>query len=268
MRWNRRRFVRSAVAVLALRQPALARAQTRLEIITLRHRPAEQILPALRPLVEQGGGISMLGDKILLRVSPANLAELQAVIASLDTPLCRLRVSVRQDDERRGESAGVGLSGRFSPGNSAIVVQGGADGTRRSDSLSQQVDVVEGGRALIRIGQSLPLMLREWHPAAGGGWVQVDSLRYVDLGSGFYAAPQLLGDRVQVDISPSMERVEAGGSVSSARLSTTVSGPIGAWIALGDSRSQSELSGYGSSGAGRGQGSSVARVWLRVDVLE
>jgi len=259
---------RYACLLLALPAVSLsAIADGRLEIITLRHRSAAQIVPALRPLVEQGGALSTLDDKILIRVSPANLAELQAAIAALDTPLRRLVVSVRQDRNSEGQGAGVGLSGRLEPGRSAIRTEGGAGQFRQAEGVSQQVQVVEGGRALIRVGHALPVPMREWRPS-GSGWQAVDSVRYTDVGSGFLASPQLVGERVSIEIAPGMERVGADGVIETRRLSTTISGRLGEWIPLGGSQTDTSRSTQGTTGIGRDSRSSQADVWLRVDVVE
>lgn len=254
------------LAALTAAAPA-AFAEGRLEIITLRHRPAEQIVPALRPLVEPGGALSTLDDKILLRVSPANLAELRAAIDALDTPLRRLVVSVRQDRSSEGQGAGVGLSGRLEPGHSRLRVDAGAGQYRQAEGVSQQVQVVEGGRALIRVGQSLPVAMREWRPGPGG-WQPVDSVRYTDVGSGFLASPQLIGERVNIEIAPDMERVGASGVIETSRLATIVSGRLGEWIPLGGTQADASRGSQGSAGIGRDSRSSQAGVWLRVDLVE
>lgn len=238
-----------------------------LTIIPLRHRPAEQIVPSLRPLVEQGGAISSMDDKILLRVSPGNLAELRAAIAALDAPLRRLVVSVRQGEVREASGGGLGVDGRLAPGNSRVIIRGGAGSSEQRDDVSQQVQVVEGGRALIQVGQSLPLMFREWR-AAPGGWVQVDSVRYMDVGTGFLAAPQVVGNQVTIEISPSMERIGEGGVVESSRLATTVSGALGSWIPLGGSAVTGQTTRYGTGGYAQGARRVDGQVWLRVDALE
>ena len=260
---------RSAVCVLVacavLAQPAAA--DYGLTIIPLRHRPAEQIVPSLRLMVEQGGAISSMDDKILLRVSPGNLAELRAAIAALDTPMRRLVVSVRQGEVREASGGGLGVDGRLAPGNSRVIIRGGAGSSEQRDDVSQQVQVVEGGRALIQVGQSLPLMFREWR-AAPGGWVQVDSVRYMDVGTGFLAAPQVVGNQVTIEISPSMDRIGEGGAVESSRLATTVSGALGSWIPLGGSAVTGQTTRYGTGGYAQGARRVDGQVWLRVDALE
>ena len=48
-----------------------------LEVISLRHRTVDQVLPVLRPLVESGGALSGMNDQPVIRASRANIAELR-----------------------------------------------------------------------------------------------------------------------------------------------------------------------------------------------
>ena len=85
---------------------------------------------------------------------------------------------------------------------------------------------------------------------------------------GFYAAPQLVGGQVRIEIRPEQARLEAGGRVESARLATTVSGPLGTWIPLGGSTTESTRNAAGLSGAAQGRETLSRQVWLRVDALD
>ena len=48
---------------------AVAAAQGSLEVLPLRHRSAEQVIPVLRPLVEAGGVLSGQGYRLFVRTS-------------------------------------------------------------------------------------------------------------------------------------------------------------------------------------------------------
>lgn len=257
-------------AIVGLGVPAvLAQAPVgRLEIIPLRHRPADQIVAAIRPLVAPGGALSAMGDKLVLRTSPANLAELRRAIEALDTPIRRLVISVRQGDVRDFAMADGGVGGIFRPGDSRVVIRGDARQGSAREQIDQQVEVIEGGQALIRVGQSVPLRMRQGYATPGGGWVTADSIALVDVGSGFYAAPQLVGEQVRIEIRPEQARLDAGGQVESARLATTVSGPLGTWIPLGGSTTESTRNAAGLSGAAQGRETLSRQVWLRVDALD
>lgn len=272
-----------------LAAPALAQ---ELEVIPLKHRSVEQLLPALRPLLEPGGALSGMGDQLIVRASKRNREQLKQALAALDTPPRRLMIRVSQNRDGESSLQGSGAYGEFADGGSRKVrivtpspgVVGGTrievqrGGSRIGGSVvdtrdasearaSQSVQVVEGGNAFIAVGRSLPLPLRQTWVGPGGA-VSRESVVYRDVGQGFYARPQLNGERVTLEISPQSDSVAAGGAIETQRLSTTVSGRLGEWIELGGSGQQLSQRG----GNGWTVGSSEARdsrsVWLRVDEVQ
>src|ERR1043166_7339992 len=87
---------RAVFATLLLTVAALAgqaAGQASLEIIPLRHRTADQVLPALRPLLEPGATLTGQGTQLIVRTSPGNLDELRRALDEIDRPLRRLQVS-------------------------------------------------------------------------------------------------------------------------------------------------------------------------------
>src|SRR4051795_5940511 len=98
-----------SVAVVAAGEIA---AQGSLEIIPLRHRTADQVLPALRALMEPGATLTGQGTQLIVRTSPANLAELRQALEAMDRPLRRLQISVRLDEALDASSRGVDAGGR------------------------------------------------------------------------------------------------------------------------------------------------------------
>jgi len=267
-----------------------ASAEQSLEIIKLRNRSAEQILPQITPFVEAGGAVSGTGYQIFLRASVKNRGEIQDLITSLDQPLRRLMITVKQDRDWSGSETGGAISGSITSGNARIiqqrnvmppgttvdirrgdnVVRGRSYGTRgsTSDNVSQQLQVLEGGKAYIQIGQSIALPLHQVVLTPNGAIVS-DSIVYRDIGTGFYAAPAIAGNRVTLEISPTHDTVNYTGSrdINLQRLSTTVSGQLGEWIELsGMQDNQSEDNKSATSYSTRtGQGD--RRIWLRVEEL-
>ena len=249
---------------------SLAWGQT-LEIINLRHRSADAMLPQLAPFVEPGGAITGVGDKLFLRASSRNQADIRALVASLDTPLRRLMISVRQDGADSGSDRGAGVSGRVEVGAGGTAISGRghlyqSDSRSRRDTV-QQVQTVDGGRAAIMVGESFLLPLRQvvLTPA---GVVVSESFVQRDLGTGFVAMPRLNGERVTLEISPRDDTAgPLPGSVNVQRLVTTVSGRLGEWLELGGSVGEQS----GSSGAVASYGTRSAsrqrRLLLKVEEL-
>src|SRR3989441_7920764 len=109
---NRGAVIRLAVSLLVMPAAVAAIAQNALEIIALRHRTAEQVIPALQPLLEPGATVSGQGTQLFVRASPANLAELRRALDSIDRPQKRLLISVRFDQALDAASRGIDASGR------------------------------------------------------------------------------------------------------------------------------------------------------------
>ena len=211
-------------ALLFALSAGLALAQQQLEVIRLQHRTAEQVLPQLKPFVEQGGVLSGTNDRIFLRASPGNRRQIKEILAALDRPPRRLLITLLHDTE-------TGAGTRDADAARSRVYESRSTG---ADRTSQQVQVAEGGKAFIEVGISLPIPLRRVVLTPGGVIVS-ESVVYRDLGTGFYAEPQLAGDTVTLEISPTHDTpADLGpGSANLQRLSTRVSVRLGEWVEIG-----------------------------------
>jgi hypothetical protein len=242
-----------------------------LEIISLKHRSAEDLLPQLAPFVESGGTITGVGEKLFLRAGARNQGEIRGLVASLDIPLRRLLISVRQDGADSGSQRGAGVGGRVEVGAGSAAISGRghlyqSDSRSRRD-ISQQVQTIDGGRAAIMVGESFFLPLRQvvMTPA---GVVVSESLVQRDLATGFVAVPRLSGDRVTLDIGPRDDTPgPVPGSVTSTRLVTTVSGRLGEWLELGGSAGEQNVASGGLVSYGTRSTSRTRRLLLKVEEL-
>ena len=278
-------------AVLLLLLPLLAAAQQEMEIIPLRHRTVDQVLPLLRPLLEPGAALSGMNNQLILRASRKNRDEIRQALAALDTPARSLRIVVSQNRDLEMRHSGAEAFGSVGNDNVRIIqppsgAVGGTTGggrveirrngnvvggqvvdtrSARTAGAAQSVQVVEGGRAFINVGQSLPLPLRQVVLGPGGA-VVTDTVVYRDIGQGFYAEPRVAGDRVTLEISPQFDTPGAGyGSVNTQRVSTTVSGRLGEWIELGSSGQQASGRERGNFSVGTTEVRDARSIWLKVE---
>lgn len=275
------------IVCLVFVTPALAQQQT--EIIALRHRTVEEVLPVLQPLVETGGALTGMSGQLIIRTSPQNLSQIRQALAAIDRPARNLVIHVTQDRDVTVQNQGIALSSNIKigdnvrvttpaetmPGSAGVEIRHGdarvmAQGMdtqgRHESRADQSVRVMDGGRAFIRIGRSLAVPLRRITRKQGVITV-TDSVVYRDIGQGFYAIPRVVGDRVTVEISPQFDNLDASGrgSVETQDLTTTVSGRIGEWLELGGSVQQTTESQGRSLGAASGQMHDSRSIWLRVD---
>lgn len=259
----KRRFFLLGLLTAAFAAPAAA--QT-LEIIQLRNRPVEQIIPIVQPLLEPGGVVSGSGFQLIVRTTPANLAQIRQVVASLDRAARQLVIHVRQDaetqDSRFAASAGVVLA----PGNSRVagsIVDSAAQGR---DNLSQQMRTQEGAAAYIRTGTS-QLVPSQTITRTVNGVVVRETVTPRDIVSGFYATPRVSGDTVFLDISTQRDTPAnlGPGSANVSRVMTTVSGKLGQWIEIGGSNQTRASDSSGILARSSEAGSLERRIWLRVE---
>ncbi|MFP4079589.1 MAG: hypothetical protein ACLFTM_03000 [Ectothiorhodospira sp.] len=213
---NRRPFLARVTALIlapGLILPAAAAPVTR--VLPLEHRPAEELLPLLRPLMGSGEVLTGQGFRLVVRAHPDTLAELEAVIRALDTEPARLRIHVRW-----GERSGDTRDGR------RIT-------TRREEDV-RSLQVLEGQSALVRTQQTLPRGTARLVPVPGGMAVE-PHLGRQRLESGFLVTPRLMpSGQVRLAIRSVRERPDpAGGGRSRGQaVETTISAPLGEWIPL------------------------------------
>ncbi|MDD5300960.1 MAG: hypothetical protein PHD65_10760 [Gallionella sp.] len=230
-----------------------------LEIIALKHRRVEELLPIIQPLLDKGDVASGMNYQLILRTSPRNLAQIRELLESLDTAPRSLKITVMQDVDsetatRLIEASGsVGLNRETrvtvpgSVSNSGLNIDLGQGQDRlkahvtstrslEDDRKTQQLRVLEGNRALVRSGQSVPVPQRQVIQNQWGTQV-IDSTQYQEVGSGFYVLPRVNGDRVTLEISAQNDSLAPNsGSNPTMRVqqtSSVVSGRLGEWLEVG-----------------------------------
>jgi type II secretory pathway component GspD/PulD (secretin) len=243
-----------------------------MEIIELQSKNVEQVLPVLQPLLEPGGTLTGMNNQLFLRASPRNRAEIKKALAALDTPTRRLIIRTSQNREAESHAQSAEASGQVVLGStrrSTAQAQVWSTKSVRGENTGQMVQTVEGGQAFIQIGRSLPIPMRQVVIGPGGAIIN-ETVVYKDVGSGFYAVPHLNGKNVTIEISQQADSAASyrSGTISTQRLSTTVSGRLGEWIALGGGGRQTT----GNQNGGFSISSSDARdnrsIWLMVEEVE
>lgn len=280
-----RNLVLRCFVLLSLLGSGAARADFPLTILKTRHQSAEVLAPRLADLVSPGGRINGINNTLLIRTDPTNLAELQAVLAEIDRPAQRLRIRVRStldaDSQRREIGAGgeignddvrIRLPDSPNQRNTRIEIGSvridGNDSTRQARQGGEQfVDTIDGGRASVFLGQSIPMRFSQVFFEPDGARV-VRGTTWRDVGSGLVATPELRGRRVVVALSPERSQMDERGRADVFRLETTVEGRLGEWIPVGGASEESGDRGGVIGRRATQSGSSSAQFWLRVDPLD
>lgn len=269
--------------------PASAQ-QTVLEVIDLKYRSAEQIVPMLKPLLAPGGTISSLQNRVILRTTPQNMAELKKVLDAVDTMPKRLVISVRQEAVGTGLANEAEVSGSIGAGDARATVpgsrsqQGGTVVIRKGDNVVrgrvissqsaatdrgvQTVQVLEGNEATIRIGQSVPIRSQNVIQTPQGTQIS-QSVEYRDADTGFRVRPRVNGDRVTLEINSRRDTLADPNSQTFdvQRVDTVVSGKLGEWMEIGGMDQNRVQNEGGTISRRTGSVSDDRKVFLKVDLL-
>ena len=258
-------LIRSGLAIAFL-CAAQAWAQGALEIIPLKHRTVEQVLPTLRTLLEPGATISGQSGQLFVRTSPANLAEIKQALEAIDRPSRRLQVLVRFDDALESSSRDVSASGTISNRGSNVELRAQDSRSAAEERIDQRIQVVEGGTARIFTGQSRTLPERQVIRTPAG---TISQQTYVvqEATTGFDVSPRLVGGTVHLDIAPQREALGPGGTVQGQRIATSVSGRLGEWIEIGGAAAAAARNERGIASSGQARASESRRVWVKVEEL-
>ena len=227
-------------------------AATEFKIITLQHRFAEDILPAIRPLVGNYGTATGIQNQLIIRTSSENMAEIEQIVANLDVERKNLKITVSHQNNLQNKRDGVTVNGskRFGnveisnnryPQNSRDGVQIGVENSQSSSMSSgnQFVNVIDGEQAFIRVGQSVPFT-QEWLTLTRRYARIQQTTEFVDINTGFAVRPRTIGDQVELEITPRIAKLNQSGSIDFEDLSTVVRVNRGEWLDLGGTMQQKD----------------------------
>lgn len=282
------KFFLPLTVILLFSATALRAEPLELEVITLKYRTAQDVIPILQPFVNSAGGtLTGTQNQLIVRTTPKNLAEIRQILAGIDTLPKRLIITVRQDTGLNLQRREAEISGNAKIGNAQVIVprrsgsglvvekSGGGSTVRgrvldsqssQDENATQRLQVLEGGQAFIRAGQSVPVQGQTVISTPQGAQT-VDSVQFRDVTSGFYVRPRVSGDIVTVEINQQRDTPGVGGSVNVQQASSVVSGRLGEWMELGgiaQQRSQQDQS-LGSRSSERN--SDQRNIYIKVEEI-
>jgi type II secretory pathway component GspD/PulD (secretin) len=131
------------------------------------------------------------------------------------------------------------------------------------------VQVIEGGRALIRVGQSVPVRNRQVIDTPSGRSVTATT-DFVEADTGFYVVPRVAGEQVTLEIFTAADtlRTSRPAGVNVQQVQTVVSGRLGQWIEIGAIDQQASQRDSELLARSRDARSDNRRVLVKVDEIK
>jgi hypothetical protein len=253
-----------------------------IEVIELKARPLDEILPVIQPFAGADGMVTGMGNTLVIKASPARVEEIRQLLLSLDRPPQRLLITVGNQDNVTGRSSGYRASADVKAGDSRISVNSPGhpvDSSRahirlhdrdvqRAQTSRYQVQALEGRPAYINSGTRIPLQTTQRYYDRGVPYAR-RSTQLQDVSSGFYVVPRLQGDEVTLEIVQHDDKPgQRRGVINTQSAGTVVRGRLGEWVELGgvDISDSNREGGLGQSV--NSQQSNIRDIQVKVECLD
>jgi hypothetical protein len=292
-----RQFLLAALAsaLWVASTPLSHAADPELRVIALKHRLAEEVVPVVRSLLAPGESVSGMDSRLIVRASSHSFAQVERVLAEIDTPRRNLRIQVRHTGANEHLRESQGISGDVHRGNTRIVVTNdtrstggvtigrtGPEGnvqlhsdqhvTTKRDASTQNLTVLDGGRAYLSVGESIS-QVQPFLMLVGNRLSVVAGIQYFDVATGFEVEPRIVNEasfteQVQLTVTPRLAfRSDQGAqTVNFQELRTVLNVKPGEWVDLGGAVESANEVNRRILGTRRDTGSVDSRFMVRVDL--
>ncbi|MCZ6565602.1 MAG: hypothetical protein O6852_05650 [Gammaproteobacteria bacterium] len=252
-----------------------------LAIIDLNNRPAEEMIPIIKPMLKPNDAITGTGFQLFLRTDDNTLGEVTRLLQVMDKAPRNLIVSVRNNVDIGSESSEFNYSGNYKIGDDTRVIVGNkpprdegtlvrinkSERSQENDS-KHMVRVIEGGKAFIIAGEIRPYehrtIIRHRH-----GVSVYDSVDYQDITSGFYVTPRLIGNGdVLLQVQPHYRSLsdERSGAIEVQEADTMITAKLGQWVQIGGIDTDAKSKEKGILSTSRSATDKQSSIYIKVEV--
>ena len=259
--------------------------------IQLSNRPAEEVIPIVKPMLGADDAITGQGFKIFLRSSAQTLAQVKQMIEALDVAAQTLQVSVFQGNTRGLRALGIGGNINIERGDASVDIGTGRNNNgdeggsitystkngsgninststrmRLQDNPIHQIRVTAGTEAYIETGEQIPYF-------SGTHWIAPEAvaggIEYKAVATGFYVLPRIHGDNVTLQVSPfkNSQGNVRGGNIETQYANTTITGRIGEWLLIGGVTEQLKRSHSGTGSYSSTESRNNQSIWIKADLV-
>lgn len=264
-------------ALIALSISLVSDAASEFKIFTLQHRFAEDILPSVQAIVGDNGTTSAIQNQLIVRTDSKTMAEVEQIIATLDTARENLKIRVKRQNTMTGANNNTSVKGRTRIGN--VAIEKGNDArrsrngvniglennqTRSQQSSEQFIQVTDGAPAYISVGESIPYT-SEWVLLSQRYAVTQTNTEFIEIGTGFTVRARSIGKQVELEITPTFSRLKQHGRLEFEQLSTTVLVYRNEWVNIGGIMQEKDEVSRAILSSGSGRSYENNQILIRVE---
>ena len=231
---------RSLVLALALATAGLHAQE--IEVLRLRFRSADQLLPLVQPLMAPGSALAGRGNELFLRAPSASANEIKRLIAALDHAPRALVVTISDSPgvetiHPADAAGGVTIASRDAAASRSTDAnaRAGNERTVSARASAQTLRVKEGERVRVALPAAIAFTFRRWTAQDSGSRIASDHAVSYEAIADFFLHVEVAGEVALLDVTP-VDAAMAGAAADQSSLAAQVQARLGDWVELAQDR--------------------------------
>jgi hypothetical protein len=237
-----------------------------IEVLHVRNRPASDLVAPLEAMLGADVTVTAYQGKLLVRAARSRFPAIRQLVQQLDVQARSLWITVSQGKDL--QASDLSAEAAIVAGSAGVAAPGSvsaAQGTEQ-DQDTHRLRALEGTRAFITLGQSVPVDSLIAAPVPGGVTL-IPGTSYQQGDRGFWVVARVSGSLVTLEIETALDEAHPGGGLERQSVSTTMSGQLGVWLSLGEIGRESAASGSGILSASQASRSELRTVRVKVEEI-
>ncbi|MGD8927125.1 MAG: hypothetical protein PVG20_09750 [Thioalkalispiraceae bacterium] len=265
-----------------------------IETIQLQHRPTDEVIPIIQPMLAPDAKITGTGYKLIIKSTPENLSQIKSLLKEIDVNQNLLRIYVSlgrpingtQSSGRQSSRTETHASVSAKAENDSATVTIGTPNSKPESEISladkqnkldariyqteqntdkpgvQVMSVSEGYWANISTGQAIPITTR----TRNSDGTVTETITYQQIMSGYQVRPQIHGNQVTLTIRPYQQSsAKNNATFDTTEMQTTLTGNLGKWLFIGSTNQEENLNNSGITYQTQIRSTDVNEVWVKVE---
>ncbi len=258
----------------------IANAADSIQYFDLKHRPADEVIPLLQPLLQEHEAISGSGYQIFIKTSQQRVPEMQSLINAIDKAIKTFRISVTNDEYVVSDENNVDASvtarkgdievsaGRYPPSEPGVTVNIDTRHTQDKSNNTQFVHVQEGKPAFISRESLRIIPIYAYVQRANGDFLIEHNHLSPSRQDGFYVLARSSGDNtanVSIQSTSSNRRTYQGYGQDQTYIDTSLQVALGQWFEVGGNTDSSETESTGVIYKTKKKNQRYKKIFLKID---
>jgi len=224
-----------------------------IETIQLNHRLPTEILPEIQAFLSDNATARAFNNVLIVKAERAEIENIKQLLNKLDVPPQRIEISVLRSYDSISDRQNTHLGGDIHVENSDISGHIAVDSWSSHDNKNKEQAYkavgIAGKPVLILMGEDIPQQEQYLVLRHDGDLAIQSQTHYISLNNGFEALARILpNNQVIIDIHPMFSQQEKHyGSITNTNVITSVSGPVGSWLEIGQISNRQNIKKQGTT---------------------